>query len=366
MITAINERDLLEIIAALRLVIDLKTSNLQRFTIISTRLIGHLNSKKQVNINSLGQLLEYLGKYTIGEWLEEASSEIAQQNLLEMDRLNPVVIEYFESIRKEDDREQQLMRVFLEISRKNWDNGKNPEAARLYSEVRSFINPDNYLIPVDDLDEYILELEEYGNEADYIEEFYEECEIPLKEELPVCPVCGKALQNKIGDKYSCLESCHYYKDIERNFKLKKIDITKKYKVLKEGIYRYTLIPGISELRIAAKLSEGYGVDSVELYPEVDRFDILLKYNDMKIYLDVKDYNNPYKLAEKLKEEHIQKKSSEVGEGDHLLYVVPEHVQGYKGNYLGIVKRKLKEDRIHLEVIREDKLYQRIERLVDEY
>jgi ribosomal protein S27AE len=83
--------------------------------------------------------------------------------------------------------------------------------------------------------------------------------------------------------------------------------------LKEGVHRYTLLPGLAELQIANRLTKkGY---QVKMYPEVDRFDVAVHESGQIIYFDVKDYRNPCSLAayfnqldpaalQKYREEHV--------------------------------------------------------------
>lgn len=83
--------------------------------------------------------------------------------------------------------------------------------------------------------------------------------------------------------------------------------------LKEGIHRYTLLPGLAEIQMANRLTKkGY---QVEMYPDVDCFDLAVYVSQQIIYFDYKDYKNPASLAayfnkldpaalEKYKEEHV--------------------------------------------------------------
>ncbi|KRE50658.1 hypothetical protein [Paenibacillus sp. Soil724D2] len=64
--------------------------------------------------------------------------------------------------------------------------------------------------------------------------------------------------------------------------------------LKEGVHRYTLLPGLAEIQLANRLiKKGY---KVEMYPDVDRYDLAVHESDQVIFFDVKDYRNPYSLA----------------------------------------------------------------------
>ncbi|CAM4498977.1 hypothetical protein FHS16_005559 [Paenibacillus endophyticus] len=64
--------------------------------------------------------------------------------------------------------------------------------------------------------------------------------------------------------------------------------------LKEGVHRYTLTPGLAETGLERRLTnKGY---EVEMYPDVDRYDLAIRVKDRTYHIDVKDYKNPYSLA----------------------------------------------------------------------
>ena len=75
-----------------------------------------------------------------------------------------------------------------------------------------------------------------------------------------------------------------------------------YVRLKRGPWRYTLIPGLVELRLADALSAMEGV-SVQLWPGRDRFDLLITIDGSRRWrVDVKDWSNPDALARRLRQD----------------------------------------------------------------
>lgn len=74
-----------------------------------------------------------------------------------------------------------------------------------------------------------------------------------------------------------------------------------YVRLKRGPWRYTLIPGLVELRLADALNRMEDV-SVQLWPGRDRFDLLITIDGSRRWrVDVKDWSNPDALAGRLRQ-----------------------------------------------------------------
>lgn len=76
-------------------------------------------------------------------------------------------------------------------------------------------------------------------------------------------------------------------------------------VLKPGIHRRTLIPGLAEISLfdwVVELSESNPdqLTNVTLYPGVDRYDIRLVFSDGEVWaIDVKDYRDPLALGKQI-------------------------------------------------------------------
>ncbi len=95
--------------------------------------------------------------------------------------------------------------------------------------------------------------------------------------------------------------------------------------LLSGIHLTVLIPGVPEIALFRMLEElcqqaQPGLDEVLLYPEIDRYDLQLRFSDRTVWaIDVKDIPNPLNLAHELKPLN-RSGSLKYDEG---LYVVPE-------------------------------------------
>lgn len=90
--------------------------------------------------------------------------------------------------------------------------------------------------------------------------------------------------------------------------------------LKEGVHRYTLLPGLAELQLANRLiKKEY---KVEMYPDVDRYDLAVHESDQVIYFDVKDYRNPYSLAAYFNQ--LDSVTLEMYKEEHVYIVIPTY------------------------------------------
>ncbi|MFD0692422.1 restriction endonuclease-related protein [Actinomadura fibrosa] len=66
----------------------------------------------------------------------------------------------------------------------------------------------------------------------------------------------------------------------------------------QGVWRFIVVPGASELRIAAQL-ERLGAD-VEMWPELDAYDLHVTIGGTEFRLDVKEYRSPHRLITDLR------------------------------------------------------------------
>lgn len=84
--------------------------------------------------------------------------------------------------------------------------------------------------------------------------------------------------------------------------------------LLRGVWRYTLLPGLAELQLASRLEAIVGIQ-VELWPQRDRFDLLVRRAGREWRVDVKDWTSPIALARAL-----LRRSADAD----MWIVVPEH------------------------------------------
>ena len=213
------------------------------------------------------------------------------------------MVDWLENVQSQDDIDQQLMREFLKSCREEYLEKKDSRILELYTETRKFINPSNYHITLDRINKFINKYSHISKSVKEIKDWYEDFD--HGDILYCCPVCGKDLSYDLFKEARCTDMCMYYREKNSlNIVEKKLDKKLKYKKLKKGLYTYTLLPGISELRIYEDLVNLYGEENVFLYPDIDKYDISIKLDGVDILLDVKDVKSPYDLINILLENKI--------------------------------------------------------------
>ncbi|MFE2040857.1 hypothetical protein ACFXAZ_07965 [Streptomyces sp. NPDC059477] len=68
--------------------------------------------------------------------------------------------------------------------------------------------------------------------------------------------------------------------------------------LEFGVWRFVVVPGVSELRVKRSLEE-LGA-TVELWPQLDSYDLHVQAGDKKCQIDVKEYRSPHRLIADLR------------------------------------------------------------------
>ena len=174
--------------------------------------------------------------------------------------------------------------------------------------------------------------------APLIREAYEE--IPpsayYQKQVYLCDQCGWILEWRKGIAYC---DCGTVTD---NSQLNKIEIlqqpSQKWR-LKRGLQRYIARPGRHELELAHKLSKK-GLE-VRLWPNFDTYDLKIIFPDGEIWaVDVKDWSNPYLLAQKLtliKEEPAW---------HHAFYVIPQYRKKLCPDYKKILTNSISKREIN--------------------
>lgn len=328
-------------------------------------LIHHTNISPAKNIREFIKLLKMV---TLREFGFELADDLSNFTLIdESGYINSGLRHWYETNIERDDVDQLLVRDFLLACRDEYKNTGNSEIFKMYSEVRAFINPLNYFITQDQLMNLIGRYPDNSDIISNILDWYEPVKLK-KDKNYVCPVCGKLLDNDILKEHRCTDMCMYYRDKDELLpQIKQTENDLKYKKLKRGIYTYTLLPGVSELRIFDRLCGSFGEDKVTLYPEIDKFDIAIAFDNGRVLVDVKDFASPHELVDMLIEKQTLIKMEGVAENDYVYLVIPEHRKHlYKGgNYKNIVKKKLRPLTKQVLVVYEDELFKEVEDIVNE-
>ncbi|OMD42670.1 hypothetical protein [Paenibacillus odorifer] len=201
--------------------------------------------------------------------------------------LTPDADEFLNRHISPQDAEQQYMYEILMYCRE-----EDRQLQQDYTRIRTFLsNPYNAVITSFKLSEFAENFSDL-HLTNLIKQCYEEI-TPVVANYRKCPHCGWTLEYK-NDRWRCNKEniCHLLADFES---LSPLDFDKE-RVLRllPGIQRFVLLPGMSEVRIAERLiRKGY---EVELYPNVDEYDLSISQDGKRIFLDVKDFRDPRSLA----------------------------------------------------------------------
>lgn len=165
------------------------------------------------------------------------------------------------------------------------------------------------------------------------------CEIIAEayEDIPkgsyCCPVCGWTMTFHGIQAFCCNNSCAEKHPLKEQ--LKALNILE-YKRLKHGVMRYMCLPGKLELEIKVQ-AEKSGCKT-ELWPEKDRYDIKITFKSGKVWaVDAKTHNNPYMLANSIKEDNMPSTVS----ADKIFYVIPEERKHEHADYCDICNAAIK-------------------------
>src|SRR5712691_2203011 len=113
-------------------------------------------------------------------------------------------------------------------------------------------------------------------------------------------------------------------------------------VLKRGLHLRTHIPGITEIQLYRWLLQDVQstqpmLQQVVLWPGVDRYDLLLRFQDGTWAVDVKDYKDPFALGK-----HIAQDNRHFAENEliwnYWFYVYPSYREISRSDYATHVRR----------------------------
>lgn len=336
-------------------------NNLQLFyraiDLITNKMISDKNYDFPVNIS---QFIKFIKNNNMNTYIsDKLPSEPFINSFFE---INENVLD-FTNEKNSEEKSQKIMKELVDLCRlkkkENKDDSINWD--EIYRQARLFI-ANNFLIKKSDLDKELDD--KFGSDvAEKIKDMYEKSNYK-KGEIIICPVCEKPL-DFTNEKDGCNYVCKYYKKIDKlQNKKKTISGNDKLCNLKNGIYRYILIPQISENRIYKNLKERYKSLEVVLYPNIDEYDVSISNGDICINLDIKDHRTPFVLVKNLKENTNLSKLR-----DRYCYlVIPDHrVCIYKetegGRYMNELIQLLQQEEMYLNVIQEKNLKKKIEEIL---
>ncbi|MEC0136457.1 hypothetical protein P4H94_06100 [Paenibacillus macerans] len=250
------------------------------------QLSSELNTDPPVDLYHLMQILHKPSQ----EWgISDLKNDYPEQAPL-LDKFVGLVADTDEFLNRfisPQDAEQQHMYDILKYCR---DESRSLQAE--YTMIRSFLSdPEHAVIAARELSQFVDAFQD-PDLVNLIRSCYQEVTKDLSN-YRKCPHCGWTMEYR-NDRWRCNKEdvCHLLVDMEvlEPFLFGKQRVFR----LTPGIQRFVLLPGMSELRMAERLrKKGYEVD---LYPNIDTFDLSVKQNGHEFFLDVKDFKDPQTLA----------------------------------------------------------------------
>lgn len=300
------------------------------------RLLMLEGKKAPIDLHSLIQLLqkpaEEWGIVVAGIYPEESPLLIPDLGL------SPDAREF--KIMYDSPEEAQTQEI-VEILR--YCRGTMPMLEEKYRKLREFLIT-NPVVSAYRLMEFGLELKD-TELMKKLSRCYEEISDDV-ERYRKCPRCGWTLEFR-NDHWQCGVEDLCGKLASRG-ELKKWEIHEPMHRLRYGIYRYTMLPGLAELTAKDWLTKkGY---KVELFPQVDRFDLAVELDTHIVYLDVKDFKHPLHLANFFNK--MQPHQLEKYRDPHVYIVIPQYRTKIYPGYSKLVKQALMAHASHLKVINE--------------
>ncbi|ACL18710.1 conserved hypothetical protein [Desulfitobacterium hafniense DCB-2] len=322
--------------------------------------LGHLQFS-QVALNegiippgNLYDLLAMLQK-PCQEWgipAFEASFDLDASILKKYGGLSYEAEEFLEEHVSVEESEARVMLEILSHCREKVKEANNYQ--ELYSKIREFISsPEHAVLPSGEVYDFAHSLQD-KKLSDLFFSLYEPSPLPY-EEYYYCPYCGWTLTTQRGKNRCTNRSCHLNGEFRNPVKMPNASRDVLWR-LTPGIQRYVLVPGIAELKLYKRLeTKKY---DVQLYPEIDRYDIRVKLENSIVDIDVKEYYSIRSLAD-----HINANWQKYHENSYI--VIPGHVLREKPYFIERVANYLSPEAYrHINIIPESKVLSVLERGVD--
>lgn len=320
-----------------------------------------------LNIPDFIRMLQNKTLVEIGFSEEEATSQFAYEKIIVGNRLNRKFEQWYEGMKSIYEIEQKAMLEFLLVCRQHREKDDAGDYNNYYRNGRLLVNKNNMIMSNMDFESIIHK--RFPRELiKIIKSWRKDIDI-TPSTITICPVCGKRINFEFGHEGSCSDICNYY--ISKNkLSFEEIDIKENYQYsdFLEGIYRYILLPGISERIISEKLKQFDGI-RVELYPNMDEYDIEITIEDKNVLIDIKDVQVPSELVDILMKNNSVSKL--ISNNDTIRYlVIPEHrkhiyLDQYGVDYKKELNRILHNEDIRIEVLYEKELYREISILIND-
>ncbi|ERI93913.1 hypothetical protein HMPREF1982_01326 [Clostridiales bacterium oral taxon 876 str. F0540] len=330
-------------------------------------LIKKETVKFPLNIPEFIRMLENKALVELGFTEEEATIQLLNEKIIVNGRLNYKFIDWYENIKSLQEVEQKEMLEFLLACRQH--RGKDNQAvySNYYRDGRLLVNKDNMIMTNIEFSKLIIN--KFPAELKKIIKSWRRDIDILSSTVTTCPVCGKKIENDFGKEGKCSDICSYYINKDKlNYNRFEIKEDEQYSQFTEGIYRYILLPNIGEKTIYDNIKRIQDVE-IELYPNMDEYDMKIIIDNDNLFIDVKDVQEPSELVKLLKSNNSVSKLV-VNEKAARYLVIPEHrrqiyLEQSHVDYKKELIRFLENEEIPINVLYEKELYKKIKQLVND-
>lgn len=271
--------------------------------------------------------------------------------------LNPEFVEWMNEIQSIENTEQKYMFEFLVTCRSLYKKTGDAAFIEYYRKGRSFICPDNAIIEKLDLEEFLDKFPDELRKS--LRNLYQPFDT-AHDRVFLCPICGYPVSFEFKKEGACgSEIC---KELKRDQEPKQLNVkNKKFHILTKGAYLFILLPSISENKIYNSLRQKYKDCMVELYPDIDLYDIRISKGNRIINLDIKDHKSPEKLVESIvQNSQIQKYNPE----HQTFLVIPNYRKALNPVYKESVLAEFKLRNMHIKTVYEYELDRKIDNFMN--
>jgi hypothetical protein len=299
---------------------------------------------------------------------EEATKGLLDEKIIKNGSVNIKFKNWYEDLVSLEEEEQKAMLEFLQFCREHRGREDEKEYCNYYRNGRGLVNKNNMIISNIAFNKIMIKNKFPLELRKIISGWRKNINISDKD-ITICPICGKQVEATFGNENYCSDVCNYFiKKQSLKFETLSIDNNNQYSEFTEGIYRYILLPNIGERIIYEKLLKIKDIE-VEIYPNMDEYDIKVKVDDLDILIDVKDVVTPSALVELLKKNNNINKLLQSKLGRRYV-VIPEHRRvthinqnnvDYKKELLNILHNEC----IDISVLYEKELYKEIDKIMQE-
>ncbi|MDJ0742778.1 MAG: hypothetical protein QNJ32_05380 [Xenococcaceae cyanobacterium MO_167.B27] len=315
------------------------------------KLLNFYIQQEQTPPYSLVELVRWCEHKSLSEWNLNISEELIENEEYLLYKQEPTELceELSQLIEEHGAFQKKLIGKVMSLCQSQ----QNPE---MYIDFRGFLcDRSNSILDY-------LRKKNFRNKvprlASEIEEIYQE--IPeiyvIDDKLYQCDRCGYLIVKNSEGKRVCKN-----KKCRRKYKPKfqAVKGTPPFYLLHEEVHRFITLPGQAELELEEKLKKISPNLQVEIWKEYDKHDLYVTFsNNEKWAIDVKDWKNPYLLAQKLNSDSFPPQP----EWDKAFYVIPDRRHKEQEDYIRSLKNHYR--RKDIQVVYSKNLVSRVKKNLD--